>query len=56
MPYGIKGDIFYYDWLMVYGGIFPTFPDAEHGKTWLKLWNFRVVKENAGESDGVDVA
>jgi Domain of unknown function (DUF5107) len=49
VPYGIKGDIFYYDWLMVYGGIFPTFPDAEHGKTWLKPWNFRVVKENAGE-------
>ena len=49
VPYGIKGDIFYYDWLMVYGGIFPTFPDAEHGKTWLKPWDFKVVKENAGE-------
>ena len=36
VPYGINGGIFYYDWLMVYGGIFPTFPDAEHGKTWLK--------------------
>ena len=23
VPYGIKGDTFYYDWLMVYGGIFP---------------------------------
>jgi hypothetical protein len=49
VPYGIKGGIFYYDWLMVYGGIFPTFPDAEHGKTWLKPWNFKVVKESAGE-------
>jgi Domain of unknown function (DUF5107) len=49
VPYGIKGDTFYYDWLMVYGGIFPTFPDAEHGKTWLKPWDFRVVKESAGE-------
>jgi hypothetical protein len=49
VPYGIKGDIFYYDWLMVYGGIFPTFPDAEHGKTWLKPWDFKVVKESAGE-------
>jgi hypothetical protein len=38
VPYGIAGDIFYYDWLMVVGGIFPTFPDAEHGKTWLKPW------------------
>src|SRR6202171_823853 len=36
VPYGIEGGNFYYDWLMVYGGIFPTFPDAEHGKTWLK--------------------
>src|SRR5215475_4780159 len=38
VPYGIKAGNFYYDWLMVYGGIFPTFPDAEHGKTWLKPW------------------
>jgi hypothetical protein len=49
VPYGIKGGTFYYDWMMVYGGIFPTFPDAEHGKTWLKPWDFRVVKESAGE-------
>jgi hypothetical protein len=49
VPYGIKGDTFYYDWLMVYGGIFPTFPDAEHGKTWLKPWDFKVVKQSAGE-------
>jgi len=49
VPYGIKGGTFYYDWLMVYGGIFPTFPDAEHGKTWLKPWNFAVVKASDGE-------
>jgi hypothetical protein len=49
VPYGIGGDIFYYDWLMVYGGIFPTFPDPEHGRTWLKPWDFKVVKESAGE-------
>ena len=49
VPYGIGGDIFYYDWLMVYGGIFPTFPDPEHGRTWLKRWDFKVVKESAGE-------
>jgi hypothetical protein len=49
VPYGIKGDTFYYDWLMVYGGIFPTFPDAEHGKTWLKPWDFKVVRQSAGE-------
>src|SRR3954452_14533417 len=49
VPYGIKGDTFYYDWLMVVGGIFPTFPDAEHGKTWLKPWDFNVVKQAAGQ-------
>src|SRR5438105_9463934 len=49
VPYGIKGGIFYYDWLMVYGGIFPTFPDAEHGKTWLKLRELKVVKERSAE-------
>jgi Domain of unknown function (DUF5107) len=49
VPYGIKDGNFYYDWLMVYGGIFPTFPDAEHGKTWLRPWDFRIVKENADE-------
>jgi hypothetical protein len=49
VPYGINGGTFYYDWLMVYGGIFPTFPDPEHGKTWLKPWDFAVVKESAGE-------
>lgn len=48
-PYGMKAGIFYYDWMMVYGGIFPTLPDAEHGKTWLKPWDFRVVKQSAGE-------
>jgi len=49
VPYGINAGNFYYDWLMVYGGIFPTLPDAEHGKTWLKPWDFKVVKESAGE-------
>ena len=49
VPYGINAGNFYYDWLMVYGGVFPTFPDAEHGKTWLKPWDFKVVKESADE-------
>src|SRR2546430_2606118 len=51
-PYGIKGATFYYDWMMGYGGIFPTFPDAEHGKTWLKPWGFKVVKQRAGQVTG----
>jgi Domain of unknown function (DUF5107) len=49
VPYGMKGGVFYYDWLMVYGGIFPTFPDAEHGRTWLKPWDFKVVKATEAE-------
>ena len=49
VPYGVNAGNLYYDWLMVYGGVFPTFPDAEHGKTWLKPWDFKVVKESAGE-------
>jgi Domain of unknown function (DUF5107) len=49
VPYGMGGGTFYYDWMMVVGGIFPTFPDAEHGKTWLKPWDFKVVKESEGE-------
>jgi hypothetical protein len=49
VPYGINAGNFYYNWLMVYGGIFPTFPDAEHGKTWLKPWDFKVVKESPAE-------
>src|SRR5258705_13528380 len=49
VAYGIKGDTFYYDRLMGYGGIYPTFPDPEHGRTWLKPWDFKVVKQSAGE-------
>ena len=49
VPYGIKAGNFYYDWLMVYGGIFPTFPDAEHGRAWLKPWDFKVVKQSDAE-------
>lgn len=43
-PYGMNEGNFYYDWLMVYGGIFPTFPEPEHGKTWLLPWAFDIVK------------
>ncbi len=49
VPFGMNAGNFYYDWLMVYGGIFPTFPDPEHGRAWSKPWAFNVVKERAGE-------
>ncbi len=45
--YGIYNDIFYYDWLMVYGGIFPTFPEPEHGKTWFLPWDFSIIEESS---------
>lgn len=46
-PYGIGQDWFYYKWLMVYGGIFPTLPEPEHGKAWLLPWDFKILKETA---------
>lgn len=49
IPYQVGSGIFYYDWLMVYGGIFPTFPEPEHGKTWLLPWEFEVVTETEDE-------
>ncbi len=45
-PYGIDEGNFYYNWLMVYGGIFPTFPEPEHGKTWCLPWEARIVEQN----------
>ncbi|MGD2077579.1 MAG: DUF5107 domain-containing protein [Chloroflexota bacterium] len=49
VPYQIDTGVFYYDWLMVYGGIFPTFPEPEHGKTWLQPWTLEVVSESDEE-------
>ncbi len=46
-PYGIGEGNFYYNWLMVYGGIFPTFPESEHGKTWLLPWDYSVIKNTS---------
>ena len=45
--YGMREGNFYYDWLMVWGGIFPTFPESEHGKTWLIPWDYSLVKETS---------
>ena len=46
VPYLVGSGIFYYDWLMIYGGIFPTFPEPEHGKTWFLPWEFEIVEES----------
>jgi hypothetical protein len=49
VPYGIGAGNFYYNWLMVYGGIFPTFPEPEHGKTWIVPWDFKVITQTPEE-------
>lgn len=47
--FGIKEKSFFYDHLMVYGGIFPTFPEPEHGKSWMHPWDFRVLSQSPDE-------
>lgn len=42
-PYGPDWDAFFYDWLMVWGGIFPTFPEPEHGKMWCLPWDYEIT-------------
>ena len=43
------GEIFYYDWMMVWGGIFPTFPESEHGKMWFLPWNAEIITDTDDE-------
>lgn len=45
--YGIGEGNFYYNYLMVYGGIFPTFPVPEHGKTWNLPWTAEILEDSA---------
>ncbi|HEX2957452.1 MAG TPA: DUF5107 domain-containing protein [Chitinispirillaceae bacterium] len=54
-PYGPQWDVFYYDWLMVWGGIFPTFPEPEHGKAWCRPWNY-VVTSNTEDKISVKMS
>jgi hypothetical protein len=44
-PYLMLEGIFYYDYLVVLGGIFPTFPEPEHGKYWNQPFDLKVVSE-----------
>ncbi len=46
-PYGIGNGWFYYNWLMVYGGIFPTLPEPEHGKAWLLHWDYEILLQTS---------
>lgn len=36
---------FYSNWLMVWGGVFPTWPTPEHGKTWYLPWDYEIQEE-----------
>ncbi len=45
-PYLMLEGIFYYDYLVVLGGIFPTFPEPEHGKYWNQPFEMKVVSES----------
>lgn len=49
-PYGPQWDAFYYDWLMLWGGIFPTFSEPEHGKAWCRPWSYEITKNSEDEA------
>jgi hypothetical protein len=46
-PYLMKQGIFYYDYLVIMGGIFPSFPEPEHGRYWNQPYELEVVSESA---------
>ncbi|GAB1817104.1 DUF5107 domain-containing protein [Herbidospora sp. RD11066] len=37
---------FYQNWLMVWGGVFPTLTEAEHGKFWNVPWDYRIEQKH----------
>jgi hypothetical protein len=45
-PYLMGQGIFYYDYLVIMGGIFPSFPEPEHGKYWNQPYDLLVVSES----------
>jgi hypothetical protein len=45
-PYLMGEGIFYYDYLVIMGGIFPSFPEPEHGKYWNQPYDLTVVSES----------
>lgn len=44
-PYLMYDEIFYYDYLVIMGGIFPSFPEPEHGKYWNQPYSLAVISE-----------
>lgn len=45
-PYLMGEGIFYYDYLVILGGIFPSFPEPEHGKYWNQPYELQIVSES----------
>lgn len=45
-PYLMQQGIFYYDYLVIMGGIFPSFPEPEHGKYWNQPYEFEIVSQS----------
>lgn len=45
-PYLMGEDIFYYNYLVIMGGIFPSFPEPEHGKYWNQPYEAVVISDN----------
>ncbi len=45
-PYLMGEDIFYYNYLVIMGGIFASFPEPEHGKYWNQPYDLKVVSES----------
>lgn len=37
---------FYQNWLMVFGGVFPTVTEPEHGKYWNVPWDFTIDRSD----------
>lgn len=53
-PAGTHGNSpFYKNWLMVWGGVFPTLTEAEHGKYWNTPWDYKI--KQTGDSFSITV-
>jgi len=48
-PYGYQEGNFFLDWMMVIGGIYPTFPSPEHGKVWPLPYDVNVTMNSDEE-------
>ncbi|WP_460053656.1 DUF5107 domain-containing protein [Spirochaeta dissipatitropha] len=49
-PFAFGDGTFFYDWLKVYGGVFPTFPEAEHGKSWIEPWEYEILQDGTEDA------